>query len=92
MSLHNANDDFVPNFDLGMDEIMASFDLTQKDAVPADIDSAPVAVRSVNLHHETGPQPAKTIPLTADDIHDFVVQQKAKSTTYKDTSDISAGC
>ena len=84
MSLHNANDDFVPNFDLGMDEIMASFDLTQKDTGPADIDSAPVAVTSVNLPHETEPQPAKTIPHTDDDIHDFLIQQKAKSTTYKD--------
>ena len=82
--IYNANDDFAPDFDLGMDQIMASLDETQdrgtQDHEVPDVSSQ----QTINEPTDDPPAPRIT-PLTADDIHDFVVNQKAKSTSYKDT-------
>ena len=91
LTVHNANDDFIPQFDLGMDEIMAAVDMSQEDTVPVPaVAVAPVSSGSINIPNSLLSMgetlPANTISLSDNDIHDFVVHQKAKSTTYKDTS------
>ena len=73
--IYNKNDDFIPDFDLGMDQLMSSLNERETDGP------------ETNISDPTN-RPLPNNSLTDDDIHDFMVNQKAKSTTYKDASGI----
>ena len=84
----NHNDDFIPNFDLGMDEIMSGFmlDGDETETEGAEEESQVVPVPSSNNDSDTVSHPRLNFAISDEDIHDFVVNQKAKATVYKDTS------
>ena len=77
--LYNQNDEFVPTFDLGMDELMSQFN--------SDEETETEAPREEQIVPDIPPpnQERPTI-ITDDNIHDFAINQKAKSTVYKETS------
>ena len=86
----NHNDDFIPNFDLGMDEIMSGFmlDGDETETEGGEEESQVVPVPSSNNDSDTVSHPTLNFAISDEDIHDFVVNQKAKATVYKDASGV----
>ena len=84
--LFNENDEFTPNFDLGLEnwdnwewETDGSVIIFKTTTTPTP-NAGASSTSTIDL-----PEENSTIStLTDDDIHDFVVGQKAKSTVYKD--------
>ena len=89
-----VDDDFVPVFDFGMDELMSTIPL--EEIVTDERQPTETEIVETQDHSPGSPPPAQAYPapapparvITDDDIHDFVVNSKAKNTTYKDTGGI----
>ena len=83
--IYNENDDFVPNFDLGMDQLMSSLEEEDWETDGREITT------TLNHQDDDAAIADAVVPnslLTDDDIHDFVVNQKSKATKYKDASGV----
>ena len=72
----NHNDDFIPNFDLGMDEIMSGFmlDGDETETEGGEEESQVVPVPSSNNDSDTVSHPRLNFAISDEDIHDFAVQ------------------